>query len=206
MRLWRPPRSWRGVAGVLGGALVGGVAALLSWTFRGRLTLDSGVGRSLHQLGPVTVLIDAPRDLVFEYLSAPYLGRARRDGAETVEVLERGADLVVARHRSKVAWWAAETVESVRFEAPARVSFRHLRGPVPHALESFELIEREGGCELTYRGELGLDFWVLGSVAARYWVVPTWLGIVETHMGEAKSMVEARAAARRRRQGRPHEH
>jgi uncharacterized protein YndB with AHSA1/START domain len=167
---------------------------------RGKLTLDAGVGRSFHRLGPVTVVIDAPRELVFEHLSAPYLGRTPRAVAQSLEVLERGSDMVVARHRSKVGWWTAETVESVRFEAPERISFRHLRGPVPHALETFELFERDGSTELVYRGELGIDFWLLGRLAGRYWVVPTWLSIVEGHLADTKSAAEARADARDQRE------
>jgi hypothetical protein len=187
---------------VLGGWLLGGVALLSSWMVRGRLTLDAGLGRSVHHLGPVTVVIDAPRELVFEQLSAPYLGRAPRGAAARLEVLERGSDMVVARHRSKVGWWTAETDEVVRFDAPERISFRHLRGPVPHAVESFELSDRDGRTELVYRGELGLDFWVLGRLVGRHWVVPTWLAIVERHLAEVKSAVEDRAAARRRREAR----
>jgi hypothetical protein len=197
--------SWCVVVAVLAGTLIGGVLTLLSWLTRGKLTLDVGAGRSFHRLGPVSVVIAAPRDLVFEQLSAPYLGRTPRGLTETLEVLERGSDLVVARHRSKVAFWTAETVESVRFEPPERISFRHLRGPVPHALEAFELFEHEGSTELVYRGELGIDFWVLGRLAGRYWVTPTWLSIVERHLDEAKSAAEARAEARQRREQPPRE-
>ena len=185
---------------LLAGTLFGGVLTLLSWMTRGKLTLDAGLGRSLHRLGPIVVPIDAPRQLVFEQLSAPYLGRPPRAVAATIEVVERGSDMVVARHTSKVGWWTAETVESVRFEAPERISFRHLRGPVPHAVETFELSERDGGTELVYRGELGIDFWVFGRLAGRLWVTPTWRSIVEQHLAATKSAVEARAEARRRRQ------
>jgi hypothetical protein len=187
---------------VLGGTLVGGVVALLSWMARGRLTLDADLGRSLHRLGPLTVEIDAPRELVFEHLSAPYLGRTPRETAATLEVIERGSDMVVARHVSKVAFYTSETVESVRFEAPGRISFRHLRGPVPHAVEAFELVERDGGTELVYTGELGIDFWLLGRLAGRYWVTPTWIGIVREHLDQVKTAAEARAEARRRREQR----
>jgi hypothetical protein len=187
---------------VLGGTLVGGVITLFSWMARGRLTLDADLGRSFHRLGPLTVEIDAPRDLVFEQLSAPYLGRAPRETATELEVIERGSDMVVARHVSKVAFYASETVESVRFEAPGRISFRHLRGPVPHAVEAFELAERNGGTELVYSGELGIDFWLLGKLTGRYWVVPTWIGIVREHLDEVKTAAEARAGARRRREQR----
>jgi Polyketide cyclase / dehydrase and lipid transport len=178
------------------------VVALLSWMARGRLTLDADLGRSLHRLGPLTVEIDAPRELVFEHLSAPYLGRTPRETAATLEVIERGSDMVVARHVSKVAFYTSETVESVRFEAPGRISFRHLRGPVPHAVEAFELVERDGGTELVYTGELGIDFWLLGRLAGRYWVTPTWIGIVREHLDQVKTAAEARAEARRRREQR----
>jgi hypothetical protein len=110
--------------------------------------------------------------------------------------------MVVARHVTKVAFYMSETVESVRFEAPGRISFRHLRGPVPHAVEAFGLAERNGGTELVYTGELGIDFWVLGKLAGRYWVTPTWLGIVREHLDEVKAAAEARAGARRRREQR----
>jgi hypothetical protein len=214
-RHWRPRSStavwnsaglsgvgWVVLVTVLGGTLVGGVVALFSWMARGRLTLDADVGRSRHRLGPLTVEIDAPRELVFEQLSAPYLGRTPRDSAATLEVIERGSDMVVARHFSKVAFYTAETVESVRFEAPGRITFRHLRGPVPHAVEMFEMAERDGATELVYTGELGIDFWVLGKLAGRYWVTPTWLGIVREHLAEVKATAEARAGARRRREER----
>ena len=191
------------VAVVFGGAVFGGALTLISWMTRGKLTLDAGVGRSFHRLGPVTMMIDAPRELVFEQLSAPYLGRTPRGLADTLEVVERGSDMVVARHRSKVMFWTAETVESVRFEPPERISFRHLRGPVPHALETFDFVESDGGTELVYRGELGIDFWVVGRLVGRYWVTPTWLGIVQNHLADTKSAVEARAAARRRRNAQP---
>jgi hypothetical protein len=201
-----PRFHWGMVAVVLAGTVIGGVLTLLSWMSRGKLTLDVGVGRSFHRLGPVTVVIDAPRDVVFEQLSAPYLGRRPRALADTLEVLERGSDMVVALHRSRVGFWTADTVESVRFEAPECISFRHLRGPVPHALETFELSERDGSTELVYRGELGIDFWVFGRLAGRYWVTPTWLSIVERHLADTKSAAEGRAEAHRRRQTPPQEH
>lgn len=178
------------------------MVTLFSWLARGRLTLDADLGRSVHPLGPLTVEIDAPRELVFEHLSAPYLGRTPRETAATLEVIERGSDMVVARHVSKVAFYTSETVESVRFEAPGRISFRHLRGPVPHAVEAFELVERDGGTELVYTGELGIDFWLLGRLAGRYWVTPTWIGIVREHLDQVKTAAEARAEARRRREQR----
>jgi hypothetical protein len=60
-----------GVAVALLGVLVVGFV----WSARGILTLDTGWARSTHPLGPITVLIDAPREVAFEQISGVYLGR-----------------------------------------------------------------------------------------------------------------------------------
>jgi hypothetical protein len=184
---------------VLGVALAGGTATLLSLMARGRLTLDTGWGRTVTSLGPISVTIDAPRELVFDFIASPYLGRAPREVREHLDVWERGADMVIAAHRSRVAGYVAETVEAVRFERPDRVTFRHLRGPVPHAAESFELSEHGDGTTLVYRGEVGIDFWVLGAAAARFWVVPTWERVVRESLASTKEGAERLATARARR-------
>lgn len=58
-------------------------------------------------MGPLSVRIRAPRASVYEILSRPYLGRATHAQREKLEVLERGADLVLAAHRTRsaAAWW-----------------------------------------------------------------------------------------------------
>jgi hypothetical protein len=48
------------------------------------------------------------------------------------------------------------------------VGFRHLGGPVPHAVEEFVLEETDSGTVLRYSGEIGIDFFILGRIAARY--------------------------------------
>jgi hypothetical protein len=63
---------------------------------RGALTLDLGVGRRVRPLGPLRVRIRAPREVVFDVISGPYLGRTPRTLASKLEVLERGSDLVLA--------------------------------------------------------------------------------------------------------------
>lgn len=145
------------------GAAVG--ALLGSWVLlvRGSLGLDLGIGRRLRPLGPITLRIEAPRDVVFDVIAAPYLGRTPKALAAKLEVLERGSDMVLAAHFTKVRWLEATTVETVRFEPPTTVHFRLVRGPVPHVVEQFELVESGAGTELTYRGELGTDLWALGG-------------------------------------------
>ena len=141
----------------------------------GALTLDTGVGRRTRALGPLTVSIAAPRESVFDVLALPYLSsnppRALR---EKVTVLERGSEMVLASHRTRVGPLSAITVETVVFDRPDAISFRLVRGPVPHVVERFELIQHDGATELLYTGELGADFWFLGrawaAIVARSWV------------------------------------
>jgi hypothetical protein len=136
--------------------------------------IDIGVGRRLRPLGPSTILIRAPREVVFDVIAQPYLGRATRAMREKVRILDAGSDMVLAAHRTPIRGrLVATTVETVRFTRPERVDFRLVRGPVPHVVEEFVLIERDSGTELTYRGELGTDLGPAGlwwaDLVARHW-------------------------------------
>jgi hypothetical protein len=182
-----------GVLAVLLIALVAGGFLALAM---GRLHLDLGWGRSLHQLGPLGMRIDARRELVYEILSAPYLGRAR---SESINVLARGESLVVASHLTKVHFYEARTVEAIDLEPPARISFRHLTGPVPYAVEEFRLEQEGEETELHYDGELGIDFFLLGRIAGRHWVVPQWRRAVGDHLDAVKAQAEQRAQRARSR-------
>lgn len=176
------------------GALIAGAVLALAM---GRLSLDLDWGRSLHELGPLRVSIAAPRELVYEVLSAPYLGRASSD---SIEVLAGSEELVVATHLTKVHFYEARTVEVIELEAPSRMGFKHLTGPVPHAVEEFRLEQQDGDAtDLHYTGELGIDFFVLGRIAGRRWVVPQWNRAVGEHLEEVKARAEQRAQRRRAR-------
>lgn len=164
----------------------------------GRLHLDLGWGRSRHPLGPLTVWIEAPRELVHEILSAPYLGRA---SDESVEVLAGDESVVVAAHLTNVHFYVARTVEVIELEPPSRIGFRHLTGPVPEAVEEFRLETADEGTEVHYEGTIGIDYFLLGRVAARHWVVPQWHRAVREHLEGAKAKAEQRAERGRRRGG-----
>lgn len=183
--------------GVLGGLLIAFIAGSFLLLAMGRLHLDLGWGRSIHELGPITIRIGAPRELVFEIIAAPYLGRAPKDSG--IEVLARGGDLAVAAHHTKVHFYTARTVEVLEFDAPSRVGFRHLIGPVPHAVEQFALEEADGITELGYGGEIGIDFFVLGRIAGRRWVRPQWERTVLEHLEDVKERAEQLGARRRDR-------
>lgn len=140
---------------------------------RGAMTLDLGIGRRTRPLGPIRVPIGAPRETVFDVIAAPYLTKTPRAMETKLRVLERGTDMVLAAHFTPTRLGIATTVETVRFESPERVSFRLVRGPVPHVSETFELRPSERGTDLEYQGVLGTDLWSLGawwgSAVARVW-------------------------------------
>jgi len=184
--------------GALGALLIAMVAGMFLLLAMGRLHLDLGWGRSLHELGPITVPIAAPRDLVFEIIAAPYLGRT--PGGSGIEVVAKSDALVVATHHTRVHFYTARTLEVIEFEPPARVGFRHLTGPVPQAVEGFTLEETAAGTELRYSGELGIDFFLLGRIAGRYWVRPQWERVVREHLEDLKQRAEQRASRQRERE------
>ncbi|MGH2886242.1 MAG: SRPBCC family protein, partial [Solirubrobacteraceae bacterium] len=98
---------------------------------RGALTLDLGLGRRVRPLGPITRSIAAPREVVFDVIAGPYLGRTPRAMQAKLRVLERGSGMVLAAHFTSAGRLTTTTVETVRFERPDRISFRVVRGPVP---------------------------------------------------------------------------
>jgi len=182
----------RGIRTVVYAAAVGGVGSRL--LAGGQLTLDTGVGRTLRPLGPITVAMAAPRDTVFDVIAAPYLGRTPRAMADEIEVLERGSDMVLAAHRTPVGGRiVTTTVETVRFDRPDTIDFRLVRGPVPHVVERFTLHPEQGTTRLEYAGELGADFWGLG----RWWadqVASKWEATVSASLDRIRKEAERRAS------------
>jgi len=69
--------------------------------------------------------VDAPRQTVYDVLCAPYVERPSRAMRDKVEVLDRGAGLLLAAHRTALrGGLTAVTTETVGFEPPARMTFR----------------------------------------------------------------------------------
>jgi len=182
-----------GLAAIAAG--VGGLGYCL--VVKGQLTLDTGLGRQVRPLGPLTVAIAAPRETVFDVIAAPYLDRTPRAMTDEIEVLERGSDVVLAAHRTAVgAGLVATTLETVRFTRPATIDFRLVRGPVPHVVERFALHEDAGTTRLEYGGELGTDFWSAG----RWWgeqVGRRWEATVRSSLEKIRLEAERRAARAR---------
>lgn len=178
---------------------VGALTVVVSrWAYRhlvaGDLMLDLSIGRSIRPLGPVDTRIEAPRELVFDVIAAPYLASPPSSLADKIQVLERSEEMVLAAHRTPVRdRLVATTVETVRFERPGAVYFRLLRGPVPHVIERFELAEDGDATLFHYEGELGADLWAVG----RWWgdlVAQRWDEAVRGSLAEITRIAEMRAA------------
>lgn len=178
-----------------GGALAAAYLGLVT----GRVPVDVGVGRRTRPLGPQALDIAAPREVVFDVVAQPYLGRAPRAMREKLQVLERGTDMVLAEHFTPLAGGrlTAVTVETVRFTPPERIDFRLVRGPVPQVTESFVLSEHATGTRLVYEGQLGTDGWRAGQ----WWggvVAARWETAVAGSLASVKAEAERRAAMPRR--------
>jgi hypothetical protein len=159
----------------------------------GAATIDVGVGRRVQSLGPRSWEIAAGRELVFDVIATPYLGRTPRALEDKLEVWERGTDMALAAHSTSLRCGDTITVETVRFERPTRIDFRVVRGPVPHVVESFVLDETDAGTRLTWAGELGTDFWAPGA----WWgdrVARSWDRAVQASMKDIVAEAERRAS------------
>jgi hypothetical protein len=168
----------------------------------GAATIDVGVGRTVRSLGPRTWDIAAGRELVFDVIAFPYLGRTPHALEDKLQVWERGSDMVLAAHFTPVKCGVATTLETVRFERPERIDFRVVRGPVPHVVESYVLGETEAGTRLTWSGELGTDFWALGA----WWgdrVARAWDKAVRSSLEAVVAEAERRASVAERPGRRP---
>jgi hypothetical protein len=175
----------------------GGLAGLGYYlVVTGKLTLDTGWGRRVRPLGPFGVEIRAPATTVFDVIAAPYLGRTPRAMAGKLQVLVRGADMVLAEHYTPVhrGTLTAATLETVTFDRPHRIAFRLVRGPVPYITEEFALTETDGTTRLGYSGELGTDFGIAGQRWADR-VAAAWEAAVRSSFTSIQTEAERRASA-----------
>jgi hypothetical protein len=177
------------------GVVGAGAAAVYALVVDGALTIDIGMGRRHCALGPISLDVSAPREVVFDVISAPYLGRVPRALGTEIDVLERASDMVLAAHHTDVGGGrTATTVETVRFERPDRVNFRLVRGPVPEVVESFELaVAPDGGTTLSYTGSMATDGWGIGARWGQL-VANKWEQTVRSSLERIAAEAERRAA------------
>jgi hypothetical protein len=191
----------RSIPRLLGYAAVGaglGTAGYVGLV-TGACPIDLGVGRRRRPLGPQVLELAAPREVVFDVIAEPYLGRTPRALADKLRVLDRGGDMVLAAHFTPLGGrlgLVAQTVETVRFTRPERVDFRLVRGPVPHVVEAFVLSKQAGGAgtRLAYDGEIGADLWWAGQRWCEL-VADRWEQTVVASLAAVKTEAERRAAS-----------
>jgi hypothetical protein len=190
----------RSIPRLLGYATVGAGVAAAGYVglVTGACPLDLGIGRRVRPLGPQLVEMAAPREVIFDLIAEPYLGRAPRALADKLRVLERGSDMVLAAHFTPLGGrlgLVAQTVETVRFTRPERIDFRLVRGPVPHVVEAFVLTEQAGGTStrLAYHGEIGADLWRVGQRWCEL-VARRWEQTVAASLAAVKAEAERRAS------------
>ena len=142
------------------------------------------------------VLIDAPRELVFQMLSAIGKG-SLPGGSEYSRVIERDGNEIIAEFITPSGSRVYRTVERVVLYPPERITYFHLEGPLSFSEEAFTLEETDTGARLNYWGviEFKAPFlpgvgWLIALAYAR----PKYNSIIRDHMSRLKTAAEARAA------------
>ena len=177
--------------------LLAGAAGGCRLVVRGAVTIDLGIGRRVRPLGPIERSIAAPPETVFDVIAAPYLRRTPRAMHDKLRVWDRSSDMALAAHMTTTGRLTTTTVETVR-ERPHRITFRLLRGPVPHVVETYTLGATGEGTRFVYNGELGTDGWSVGQ----WWgdrVAGPWERAVAKSLESIQAEAERRAGTSRAR-------
>jgi hypothetical protein len=89
----------RSIPRLLGFATLGAGVTAVGYVglVTGACPLDVGVGRRVRPLGPQLVDMAAPREVVFDVVAEPYLGRAPRALADKLSNAEIGDRLYISR-------------------------------------------------------------------------------------------------------------
>ena len=141
------------------------------------------------------MLIDAPCEMVFQKMSSFGKGRLQGDNNETSKVISRDGDTIIAEFRTKAGPFRYTTTEEITLEAPERITFRHLSGPLRYAWEEFVFSDVDGKTELVHNGEF---IWshvpILGWLGRRIYTRPLFEHAISKHMEQIRVSCEARAA------------
>ena len=149
------------------------------------------------KLTDLKVPIKAPRELVFQMLSA--IGKGTLPGAqgESSRVLRRDGDTIIAEFLTRSGRRVYRTVEEVKLYPPERMTFRHLDGPLHFAEEEFRLAEVDERTELGYWGEIEYRVPLLpglGWLIGRFYIKAKYDALIRAHTKNLKAAAEARAA------------
>lgn len=130
------------------------------------------------------VRVEAPRELCFEVVAAAgEVVERRSDDERVVEFL--------SEHRGRTI----RTLELVTLEAPERISYRWLKGPLPGVEEEIVFEVAEDGCtEMTYRGRFRTGGGPLRWLMGRLYVKRVFDRLVREHLDQGKQAAEGRMA------------
>ncbi|MDA1256781.1 MAG: SRPBCC family protein [Chloroflexi bacterium] len=145
-------------------------------------------------LAPHETIVDAPREMVFQMLTA--FGRGRLPGSkEKSLILEEDGDRLVVEFTTDAVYRTYTTVEEVVLYRPDRITFKHLDGPLESCDEVFTFEELPDGRTLwRHTGSFRLGWPVVGGVVGRN-VTKRWFErVMRKHMRGMKEAIEARAA------------
>ena len=143
------------------------------------------------------VHIEAPRELVFQMLSAIGKGSLPGSEGESSRVVERQGDTIIAEFFSRSGKRVYRTLEEVRLFPPERITFHHIEGPLVFSQEAFILTEADGGTDFSYFGEVECRIRFMpgiGWLTAVTYVKPKYNALIRNHMAGIKAAAEARAA------------
>jgi hypothetical protein len=145
-------------------------------------------------LTPHETIVNAPREMVFQMLTA--FGRGRLPGSkEKSRVIERDGDRLIVEFTTDAIYKTYVTLEEVTLHSPDRITFKHLEGPLDSCDEVFTFEELPDGRTLwRHTGSFRLGWPVVGDVVGRN-VTKRWFErVMRKHMREMKEAIEARAA------------
>jgi hypothetical protein len=133
-----------------------------------------------------SVRIEAPRELVFEVVSAA--------GKEVGEAGEEKLIEFETGWRGRVF----KTVEAVTFDRPDRIVYRWTQGPLSNVEEEIHFA-RLGPrqTEMSYRGAFKAAPGLFGWLRSFTLVRPIFNGVVREHLEEGKRLSEQRASRSR---------
>ena len=141
-----------------------------------------------------SLAIQAPREMVFQMLSATCRGRIPGAPGESARVLREEGNTCIVHFRTKAGKRTVNTVEEVNLYPPERVTFRHIAGPLDYSYEEFLLTEQGQVTEMAYHGEFDYQFPLLGWFISRLYIKPRYERVIKAHMQRLKEIAEQRAS------------
>lgn len=142
-----------------------------------------------------SVLIDAPRELVYQVMTAFNRGSITGDNNESSKVISQDGDSLVVEFKTKAGWFTYTTLEEITLHPPERIAFNHLKGPLHYSTEEFIFEDVDGLTRLTHTGEIIWNrFPVFGWLGAVIYTRPMFHKVIDHHLDKVKETAEARAA------------